>query len=157
MQLSGLVSQTHITNVFFSCTETMSVLCFDVLTGLITINVHVSEVFIFGDVWYDPGVWLWDTAGGLTVSCLSHLPRECQTVYLTRYCLSVFSLCLTHTHTHTPHTLTKIHSQMCTLISMVETPEHLHKRAQMKVCRKHRHSLSHTHAHTLMHRVSGFK
>ncbi len=64
----------------------------------------IRHVYI-EDVWYDPGVWLWDTAGGLAVSCLSHLPRECQTVYLTRYSPSVFFLshtCMhTHTHTHT--------------------------------------------------------
>lgn len=90
-------------------------LCSDVLTVLITINVHVSDMFTCGDVWYDPGVWLWDTAGGLAVSCLSHLPRECQTVYLTRYSLCLlFSHAYMHVHMHAKkHTCTHIYTK-CT-------------------------------------------
>lgn len=86
------------------CQETT---VFDVLTGRITKNRACITVVYIGDVWDDPGVWLWNTAGGLSVSCLSHLPRECQTIYLTRYSLSL-SLCHTlpctqrsrNTHTH---------------------------------------------------------
>lgn len=78
---------------------------------------YIRRVYI-GDVWFDPGVWLWDSAGGLTASCLSHLPRECQTVYLTRYALSVFSLSQPwmrthvykkiHMHCHATYTYTNI-------------------------------------------------
>lgn len=78
---------------------------------------YIRRVYI-GNVWFDPGVWLWDSAGGLTASCLSHLLRECQTVYLTRYALSVFSLSQPwmrthvykkiHMHCHATYTYTNI-------------------------------------------------
>ena len=48
VHLSEFLSQTHITQSVFVCQETMFMLCFDILTGQITINVHVSDMFIFG-------------------------------------------------------------------------------------------------------------
>lgn len=75
-----------IIELIFGCEEKTF---FDVLTGRITEKRACIRAVYIGDVWDDPGVWLWNTAGGLSVSCLSHLPRECQTIYLTRYSLSL--------------------------------------------------------------------
>lgn len=132
VQLSGFVSQTHITKSIFVCRYSVhaTLWCFDRADSYKC--PCIRHVYI-RDVWYDPGVWLWDTAGGLAVSCLSHPPRECQTVYLTRYSLSVFFLSHTHTHTykkyiHAPRThniqsLACTHVYMCTQKASVETPE----------------------------------
>ena len=46
MQLFGFVSKTHIRKSVFVSKETTFILFFDVLTGLITINVRVSDMFI---------------------------------------------------------------------------------------------------------------